>query len=202
MGADAVGFNFYPQSSRYVSPEAARTIVAQLPPSLVKVGVFVNEPPASIAETCRLAEIDCVQLHGDEPAAMLAELPRSISVIRAFRFGADDIAAVVDYLNECTGHWFLPDAVLIDAHVAGAYGGTGRTINWRELAAQKHLLGTVPLILAGGLTPENVASAIDVVQPYGVDTASGVELSPGVKDRGKVRRFVAAARNALECPPS
>lgn len=196
-GGDAIGFNFYPRSTRYVEPEAARAVVRGLSPAILKVGVFVNESSGTISEVCRQVGLDCVQLHGDEPASVVAELPASVAVIRAFRLEAGEIMAAVEHLSECARHGRTPDAVLVDAYTQGAYGGTGRTINWRELAAQKALFGGVRLILAGGLTAQNVKAAIDAVRPWGVDTASGVELSPGVKDHAQVRRFIAEAQSGL-----
>lgn len=199
-GGDAIGFNFYAKSKRYIHTDAARAVAAELPSTISKVGVFVNESRETIDEVCRRVGLDAVQLHGDEPASLPAELPGSVAVIRAFRLPADDpssLSSAADYLRRCGDCGRMPDAVLVDAHMAGSYGGTGRTINWPALAAQKALLCDLPLILAGGLTPENVRMAINAVQPWGVDTASGVELSPGMKDRARVRRFISEARNAL-----
>jgi phosphoribosylanthranilate isomerase len=196
-GGDGVGFNFYPKSARYVDPIAAKAIARELPPTVWKVGVFVNEPGASMAETCRRVGLDCVQLHGDEAAALLAELPESVAVVRAFRVGEEGLGAAAAFLRACECSGRLPDAVLVDAQVPGALGGTGRTVDWHALVEHKDVLGQVPLILAGGLTPENVRQACEVVRPSGVDTASGVEVSPGVKDPQKVRRFIREAMDAL-----
>jgi phosphoribosylanthranilate isomerase len=199
-GGDAVGFNFYPKSDRYIEPQAARGIARDLATSVWRVGVFVNASSSSICQVCGQVGLDCVQLHGDEPSAILADLPETVAVIRAFRMGADGLAGAAAFLRDCERIGRLPDAVLVDAQVRGAFGGTGRMVDWKELAGQKAQLGRTPLILAGGLTPENVRSAIEAVRPSGVDTASGVEVSPGVKDHEKVRRFIRESLASLTSP--
>ncbi|MDQ1591729.1 MAG: phosphoribosylanthranilate isomerase [Pyrinomonadaceae bacterium] len=183
-GADALGFNFYARSPRYVAPGEARRIMSELPASVLCVGVFVNEDSAAIVE--RVAEesgVAAVQLHGDEPPEYCAAL-RGLEVIKALRVGKDFAP------EEATA--YRVKSILLDAYNAHARGGTGETFDWtlarrtREVVAQ--------LYLAGGLTPENVAGAIAAVKPYAVDVCSGVELAPGRKDLARVRAFVAAVR--------
>lgn len=194
-GADAIGLNFYERSPRYVTAERAKEICAALPAGLAKVGVFVNSLPKGIVAAAERAGLNAVQLHGDEGPDFLAALG-SLPAIKAFRCRESTLNSVRAFLNLCPES-SLPIAVLLDAHVPGNYGGTGQVLDWQRLRAQRpHLLG-LPLILAGGLTPENVAEAIRVAQPEAVDTASGVESSPGVKDAGKLRAFIASAKSAF-----
>jgi phosphoribosylanthranilate isomerase len=192
-GADAVGLNFYPSSPRFVSDERATEIIAALPAGVAKVGVFVNLDAGSIRDKVQLLGLDWVQLHGDEPPEFIAELP-GLAVIRAVRL--QDRVSVV--LPTTKGKLVrLPNAVLIDAYSASGYGGTGKTVAWEHIPEARRRLAGLPVILAGGLTPDNVAEAIRIAGPDGVDVASGVESSPGIKDPVKVSRFVAAARGNL-----
>jgi phosphoribosylanthranilate isomerase len=207
-GADAIGLNFDEKSPRYLSVDRAREIVWSLDSRMkFRVGVFVNIPPSRIQEIVTHVGLSAVQLHGDEPAEMVAQIARTKqppdfcrapAIIRARRIGAGGIADILSDLNACTAAGTSPGAVLLDAATPERYGGTGETISWSGLTDHKRWLGQTPLILAGGLTPENVADAIRVVRPHGVDVASGVESSPGKKDAVKVRDFVAAARDAFE----
>ncbi|MEX0715943.1 MAG: phosphoribosylanthranilate isomerase [Planctomycetaceae bacterium] len=197
---DAIGLNFHPPSPRCVEVETAARIVRVVPKSIAIVGVFVNASADDVLETCAACGIEWIQLHGDERPPLLAELKRrrpDLRLIRAFRFGADGLAPLVADLDECARLDAVPEACLIDAHVPGSYGGTGRTVAWDALAGA---LAAQPLparlILAGGLTAENVADSIAAVRPWGVDVAGGVESSPGVKDADRVTRFLAAARGA------
>lgn len=194
-GADAIGLNFYERSPRYVTAERAKEICAALPAGLAKVGVFVNSLPKGIVAAAERAGLNAVQLHGDEGPDFLAALG-SLPAIKAFRCRESTLNSVRAFLNLCPAS-SLPIAVLLDAHVPGDYGGTGQVLDWQRLRAQRPQLLGLPLILAGGLTPENVAEAIRVAQPEAVDTASGVESSPGVKDAGKLRAFIASARSAF-----
>ena len=196
-GADAIGLNFWPQSKRFVGHELAREIVAALPSGMTKVGVFVNASADEIATTVDLVGLDWIQLHGDEPADMLAKLPPSVPVLRAFRCGDDGLASLARYLSATKNSGRAADAVLVDAASEGEFGGTGRRADWARIAQDRNLIGELPLVLAGGLTPQNVAAAIDAVRPDGVDVASGVESRPGVKDAELVEKFVATARTAL-----
>ena len=196
-GADAVGLNFHPPSPRCVSVETAANIAAALPSSVCKVGVFVNLPATTVLEIASSAKLDWLQLHGDEPPEMLGSLS-GWPVLRAFRCREEaGVSQVADYLQACRTAGRTPDAVLADAYQEGCYGGSGKTVSW-ELARrlQDHLQET-PLVLAGGLTAENVAQAISEAAPQAVDTASGVESSPGVKSADKMRAFAQQAAEAF-----
>jgi phosphoribosylanthranilate isomerase len=196
-GADSVGLNFWPQSRRFVSAETAREIVATLPGNVTKVGVFVNATAVDIAAIADAVGLDWIQLHGDEPPELLAKLPPRLPILRAFRCGAKGLAPLTQYLNASKVNGRAPDAVLVDADAAGDFGGTGRLADWARIAQDRSLLGGLPLILAGGLAPRNVAAAIAAVRPDWVDVASGVEVRPGVKDAVLVEQFIAAARAAF-----
>jgi len=183
-GADALGFNFYPLSPRYITPEDARRIIAELPPSTFCVGVFVNEEsPGAVARLAARSGVGAVQLHGDESPEYCAALGEQ-RVIKALRVGKD-------FVPEGAAR-YRAESILLDAFGASARGGTGETFDWalarktREVVAQ--------LYLAGGLTPENIAEAIAAVAPYAVDVCSGVELAPGRKDMARVRAFISAVR--------
>jgi phosphoribosylanthranilate isomerase len=196
-GADALGLNFFRGSKRFVHDDAARQIVEGVPKTVSKVGVFVNHDAREINEIVSWLGLDFVQLHGAEPAGLLTELPASVRIVRAYRVGTEGLAPLASYLDECRALGRVPDAVLLDSQVAGAFGGTGHAIDWSRVAAERSLIGNVPLILAGGLTSENVAAAIAAVRPGAVDVASGVESKTGVKDVDCMRRFISAARDAF-----
>ena len=181
VGADALGFILYPESPRCVTPEIVRTIVERLPPFTLSVGVFVNEARESIRRVVEECRLSLVQLHGDEAPDDCRALGRP--VIKAIRLRSrDDLVPMNGY---------AVSGFLVDAFVEGSRGGTGTTVDW-GLAREATEYG--PMILAGGLTPNNVGRAIAEVQPYGVDVSSGVEMFPGKKDPEKVRQFVMAAR--------
>ncbi|MEZ6112110.1 MAG: phosphoribosylanthranilate isomerase [Pirellulaceae bacterium] len=202
-GADAIGLNFYDRSPRCISAVQARSIGDALPPGAVqRVGVFVNSSLDEIAAICDQANLDVIQLHGDELPSMIAELSQRLArpIIRAFRCRDDSLDEVDRYLEACEQAGRLPDAVLVDAYSPGEYGGTGKCVDWESLIRERPRLRGLPLILAGGLRPENVAEAIRAVQPSAVDTASGVELSAGIKDHAAVQRFVDAARAGWKRP--
>lgn len=182
-GADALGFVFYAKSPRYVLPEKVGQIVAQLPPFVTTVGLFVNADAATIRQTMWTAGLNVVQLHGDETAADCALSP--YQVIKAVRVKDADSLTGIDHYNVA--------AVLLDAWHEQQYGGTGETFDW-QLA--KQLTGRLPLVLAGGLSPDNVAQAIQSVNPYAVDVSSGVEVRPGFKDHNKIRKFIQQVRQA------
>ncbi|MDZ4781054.1 MAG: phosphoribosylanthranilate isomerase [Planctomycetia bacterium] len=189
-GADAIGVNFFSGSPRCVEPSRAREIAAVLPEGVQCIGVFVD-PELPQLEAAVALGLHAVQLHGDEQPALLAhfcELP----VIKAFRLGDDGLAPVRAFLEQARLLGCPPEMVLVDAHRPGAYGGTGATADWNVVASYAELAGP-PLVLAGGLTADNVADAIRTVRPAAVDTASGVESSPGVKDAQKMQDFVQAA---------
>ncbi len=181
-GADALGFVFYPESPRYITGAAARSIISQIPPCIATFGVFVNESTETISRIRTEAGIDVVQLHGDEPLSMCRQFPRTV---KAFR-----VRTLTDLepLSACQSSAFL-----LDTYDPIAYGGTGQAFNW-DIAVEAKQFGRI--ILAGGLTPENVALAVVHVQPYAVDVSSGVEQSKGKKDRGKMRLFIERAKAA------
>jgi len=198
-GADAVGLNFYEGSPRFVAPNQARQIAAALPMDMAKVGVFVNSPVDDVARLCDEIGLDVVQLHGDEPPEIVGLLaPRAI--IRAFRCQESGFEPLIDYVGQCRDAGHAPAAVLVDAYQPGSYGGTGAVVDWHQVPELAHKLPDMPIVLAGGLRPENVAEAIRVARPAAVDTASGVESSPGRKDPNLARDFVRNALVAFDLP--
>jgi phosphoribosylanthranilate isomerase len=184
-GADAVGLMFYEPSPRFVSRETAKTIVEALPASMVKVGVFVDASPTFVHETIAECGVTVAQFHGDETPEYCSQFP--VRVWKAFRVRDEDS------LRELPKYW--TDAWLLDSYVKGQPGGTGERFNW-DLAVMAKEHG-VRIVLAGGLTAGNVADAVRQVSPFGVDVSSGVESTPGKKDPGRMREFVAAARAAV-----
>ncbi len=185
-GADAVGLNFYAKSPRFVTDEQAEKIVQGLPPFAAAVGVFVDTLADAITDIARRFRLGCVQTYQPTPAGVSFAPAIHIPAFRV-RDEADleEVQRAVETLR--------PAAVLLDSYVAGEMGGTGHRAPWHLLAGFDP---GVPVILAGGLTPENVAKAIRVVRPWGVDVASGVESAPGVKDPDKVAAFLRAVRAA------
>ena len=191
-GADWIGLNFHPGSPRRIDPLLAAEIVAALPASSQAVGLFVDRSAAEIAQVVDSVGLRIVQLHGQEPPEILRDLA-GIQVVRAFRLGSPEaVESMIAYLDAARALGRSPDAVLIDAYTPGQAGGTGRTIATEIL----ELLPTLPrLILAGGLTPENVAAHTARVRPWMVDVASGVESGPGRKDPTRVAAFVEAVKS-------
>jgi len=196
VGADAIGMVFAP-SPRRVDPRTAEQIVSVLPPFAVSVGVFVDAPVDWVREVATGLRLGAVQLSGDESLEYVAALT-PLRVIKAVRVvGPESL--------EVPSAWARGErpanlaAVLLDTGVAGQHGGTGRSFDW-SLAARLDRSGgaSLPMILAGGLRPDNVAEAVRAVRPYAVDVSSGVEVEPGRKDPEKVRRFVAEARSVLD----
>lgn len=186
-GAWAVGVNHWPGGVRRCPPEVAVEIGAALKRRCEVAGVFVNEPLDEIARAARDEQLTLIQLHGDEGPAFCSEVARRTGcrVIKAIRVrGSADLQAAAAYKT---------DFHLLDAHTPGPPGGTGETFDWR-LVARDH--SSVPTILAGGLTPENVAEGMRIARPWGVDVASGVESADGIKDHAKVAAFIAAAERA------
>jgi phosphoribosylanthranilate isomerase len=196
-GADAIGLNFYVKSRRCIDSKSAQQISASIPREIFKVGVFVHHPARKIESIVEQVGLNAIQLHGDEPPELINQLPKNVAVIRAHRCGADGLAPLKTYLAAARAAGRAPDAVLIDADAGTEFGGTGERADWNRVAREQSMLQNIPLILAGGLTPENIAVAIETVRPIGVDVASGVESSPGKKDHLKIREFVAAARDAF-----
>jgi phosphoribosylanthranilate isomerase len=183
-GADALGFVFWPDSPRCVSMDAAAAIIRTLPTTITPVGVFVNQPFDEVARVARTVGLRAVQLHGDEPVEQCATLPYPC-------FKAVAVSPSTDPAQVAAWPAFvLP---LLDAHDPVRRGGTGLTVDW-EVAARIARLR--PVILAGGLRPENVEDAIAQVEPYGVDVSSGVEERPGIKDPRRIRALVEAVGRA------
>lgn len=192
LGADAIGLNFYPQSPRWVDLVLAERIVRTVPPFIEVVGLFVNSPLTQIAQFLQpLNSLRTLQCYGD-PRDIHDPYP--FRLIPAFNVRDENsLQEITQYLDRCRGAGHLPPAILADASVPGQYGGTGHRAPWHLLVDFD--LG-VPLILAGGLTPDNVAEAVRMVRPYAVDVASGVESSPGKKDPERMKRFIENAREA------
>jgi phosphoribosylanthranilate isomerase len=198
LGADAVGLNFHPGSPRCIDLTTAATIVREVPLFTRAVGVVVNKSAMDLAgyfAPLGLSRwIHTVQWHGDNDKREVGCWWPD-DVIAAFQVRDQASLDVISrYLDQCRAAEEMPAAVLVDAQVPGQHGGTGQTAPWELLASFRP---GVPLILAGGLTPENVANAIRIVRPYAVDVASGVEENPRRKDADKMRRFIANARAAL-----
>ena len=184
-GADALGLMFYEPSPRYVSVETAAVIAREIPPFVSRIGVFVNPPEELVWQAIGRCGLTILQFHGDESPEFCRSFP--LMTIKAFRMKDEkSLAALADYAT---------DAWLLDAYVPGQPGGTGAAFNW-DLAVKARALGRL-IFLAGGLTPQNVAAAIQQVQPYAVDVSSGVEAGPGRKDPEKMRAFVQAAKSAV-----
>jgi len=191
-GADAIGLNFSAESPRRIDFETARFVLRELPPFVDAVGVWVNRPLQKIyQEIHQLGRVRTIQWHGTN-----RELSDAFpyQLISAFQVrDRQSLVEVQRYLDTCRGLGQRPAALLLDGYSAAQHGGTGQQAPWELLAEFRP---DIPVILAGGLTPENVAEAVRIVQPYGVDVASGVEHSVGHKDPDKVRRFIDKARNA------
>jgi phosphoribosylanthranilate isomerase len=201
-GADAIGLNFYSGSKRCINFNDGKRIDAAVSKQCLKVGVFVNQTADDLNTIANTVGLDVAQLHGDQPPSYLLDVERSYQILRVYRVGQSGFIKIKADLVLCEKFGRSPDAVLLDAIAAGQYGGTGQKLDWSTLADRAELLSfdrahPLPLILAGGLTPENVADAIRLVRPHGVDVASGVESSPGRKDAEKVKAFVAEARRGF-----
>ena len=181
-GADALGFIFYQKSSRFIPMQTARDISRELPPWLARVGVFVNETEQAIQQIAQICQLTAIQLHGNESPAFCQRF--SLPVIKAFRVQNENILSQLEA--------FSVSAWLLDSYVPGQLGGTGEVFNW-QWAREAKEKGR-PVILAGGLTPKNIADAVKMVQPYGVDVSSGVESTPGIKDHAMVRDFISYAK--------
>jgi phosphoribosylanthranilate isomerase len=185
-GADALGFVFHPASPRHVAAAVVSQIVRRLPAPVLAVGVFVNATAEEVRRIAVACGLGAVQLHGEEPPELCAALA-PLKLWKAFRLR--------DEASLTTLPRYPVDAWLLDAYSAKAPGGTGERFDW-ELAVRAKALGR-PIVLAGGLTPDNVAAAVRQVQPWGVDVSSGVEAAPGQKDHARVRAFVQAVRAAV-----
>jgi phosphoribosylanthranilate isomerase len=187
-GADALGFNFYPLSPRYIDPREAAGIVRRLPATVTKVGVFVNEPGETVCAIARAVRLDAAQLHGEETPPLVRELAGSLPVIKAFRIRRGFSLARL-------GRYAGARAFLLDGFRAGLKGGTGHRFDW-GLARRASRYGRI--ILAGGLRPENVAEAIALARPYAIDVCSGVETRPGKKAPARVRELMRQVERARD----
>lgn len=181
LGADALGFNFWPGSKRYLAPAAARAIIQALPPFVSTVGVLVNPSLEEATSAAADSGVQLLQLHGDEPPELCARLP--LPVLKGIRVTGPESVVLL-------GRYAGVAGFLLDAPTPG-FGGSGRTFDWSLVAG---VAARSTVILAGGLTPANVAEAIRQVGPYAVDVASGVESAPGLKDHEALARFIAAAK--------
>ena len=182
LGADAIGLNFYPSSPRYIEPTKASRIIEKLPPLVSTVGVFVNHPdPQNLEDFALSVGLHAVQLHGNETPDYCSMIQR-VKVIKALRI---DSAFRVDALRSYGNGTFLLDTC------SPSFGGSGQVFNWNQVFGA-NAFGSI--IIAGGLTPENVPDAVNTLHPFGVDVASGVESRPGKKDYEKMRRFIEAVR--------
>jgi phosphoribosylanthranilate isomerase len=182
LGADALGFVFYGPSSRYVSPEHAQTLTRSVPAFVTRVGLFVNEEAETVQRIFELARLNLIQYHGEESPEFCDAI--GLPYIKAFRVRKGmDLRTEMDRYPNASGF-------LLDAYVKGQPGGTGEGFDW-ELIPQSH----APIILAGGLTPDNAKDAIDQVAPWALDVSGGIETKPGRKDPDKMARFMNACRN-------
>lgn len=182
LGANALGFVFA-KSPRRISPESAAKIVRSLPPILTCVGLFVDESPETVRKTAEECQLSALQFHGNESPDYCRQF--MIKAIKAFRLRDENSLKAIPH--------YQVDAYLLDTYVEGTPGGTGESFNW-DLALQAKKFAR-PIILAGGLTPDNVAEAIRKVRPYGVDVSTGIEAEPGRKDYKKVKEFIKIVRS-------
>jgi phosphoribosylanthranilate isomerase len=183
-GADALGFVFYEKSPRHVTITAAAELVCALPPFVQSVGLFVNAAPAFIESVLQTVPLDLLQFHGEETPAECARFDRPY--IKAIRVNQD-----TDLLK-CAADFEAARGLLLDAYVPGVPGGTGERFDWRLIPANL----PQAVVLSGGLTPENVAAAVEQVRPWAVDVSSGVEMAKGIKDAHKIAQFIAKAKEA------
>lgn len=206
-GADAIGLNFFEGSKRFISAENARKISEQIRESeskqafdlptrkVMRVGVFVNHTPDEILATTNSVGLDAVQLHGDEPSDFVERL-QAMRVIRAVRFRGEEDPAWVQATEEARAGQLA--GILIDAFHPDVYGGSGKVVDWQRVAKLQEIVKGTPLILAGGLTPSNVAQAVAESGLRAVDVASGVEVVPGIKDEELIKQFVERVRVGLK----
>ena len=183
LGIDMMGFVFYNGSKRYVEPKIARDIANELPPYMVKVGVFVDEGKEKVSEIAQTCLLDMLQFHGDESPEYCANFKESYKIIKAFRIkDKGSLKGINDY---------NADFYMLDAYSSKEKGGTGEKFDWKIIENFEFLK---PIILSGGLAPDNVRDAIEKLSPYGVDVSSGVEISPGKKDVNLMKKFVENVR--------
>lgn len=186
-GADFLGFVFYKGSQRFITPQIAKKIIETLPPSVLKVGVFVNEEASCVREIAKVCSLDFLQFHGDESQAYINAF-KAFRIIKAFRVKDSS------FLTELES--FDPELFLFDTFKKEAFGGTGQTFDWHLLESLKEL--KKHFIVSGGLTPENVTGLIERIQPFGVDVSSGVEKSPGKKNCELVKKFIEIVKDREE----
>ena len=184
-GVDALGFVFVPNTPRYITPSQAKLVIKQLPPFITNVGLFVDSEIDEIEDIVNHCKLDAVQLHGNESPEMCSQISLQTKVIKSFH-----VKKELQVLRNEIANYRVA-AYLLDTFIKGKAGGTGQTFDWRiaEGLSQR-------IILAGGLTPDNIGTAIAQLQPYGVDVSSGVEKSPGKKDTNKIHSFVRQVRKA------
>lgn len=181
-GVDAVGLVFYPKSSRYIEPATAARLVSRLPPFVTPVGLFMDADADQVREVLRQVRIDVLQFHGIEPAAYCRGFGRPY--MKAIGVGAgEDVSTLAEAYPDAS-------ALLLDGHAHGQAGGTGRSFDWRRVPRDF----AQPVVLAGGLKPDNIAEAVRMVRPYAVDVSSGVEAAPGIKDAGLIEAFMSEVR--------
>jgi phosphoribosylanthranilate isomerase len=183
LGADILGFNFVPASPRYLNPYTAREIISKLPPFVISMGIFADEEPDVVNDLAVFLGLDAVQLHGTEDTSYCRKIKSPVVKALRVETGAD-----LEKVDECN-----ISAYLLDSRVDGVLGGSGQTFPWQ---AAIDFCRSHKVFAAGGLTPDNVGDAVRTLDPYGVDTASGVETGPGIKDRVLMDRFITAARYA------
>jgi len=188
LGATALGFVFWPESPRFVEPEQARAIVAALPPFVTTIGVFVDQSARLVNGVAARVGLAAVQLHGDEPVAYLDDVDRP--VVKAFAVGEQT-------RDEAADQWPARVRLLLDVHDPAKRGGTGQPIDWTRAAA---VSARRPVLLAGGLRPENVVEAIQRVRPFGIDVSSGVESAPGIKDHARLEALFRALATGVAGP--
>jgi phosphoribosylanthranilate isomerase len=191
MGVDALGVNFWPKSKRYLSAADASWLVG-LAGKILRVGVFVNEPPALPLRLFREGYLDAIQLHGDET-------PENAAVFRDAEIPFIKAIGVKTLADLERAPEFGAAAILLDAHAPGIYGGTGEVFDWEVASEFRRRHPQLPVILAGGIVPDNAALAAMCVSPAALDIASGAEISPGIKDFGKVAAFLAALHRSPKC---
>jgi phosphoribosylanthranilate isomerase len=197
LDVDAIGLNFYSRSCRFVDAAAAKQISEAVSSKIKRVGVFVNHTITEIDRLVSYCQLDIVQLHGDESASFFVELQHRIPetrLMKAWRMNEQGIDGLRAFLEECSSRKLNLAGCLIDSHVPGIFGGSGKTLDWEQLRNQYDHDNWPRLILAGGLNPSNIAVAIATARPWGVDVASGVESAPGEKDLHLVRNFVLNAK--------
>lgn len=184
LGADAIGFVFWPHSARYIEPAAAAEITAAIPPFIATVGVYVDPDSGWVEESSRIAKLSLLQFHGDETPEFCNRF--ALPYIKAAR--VKDDTDLLQYAK----HYRTAQGILLDTFAAGMPGGTGHTFDWQLIPKQLSL----PLILSGGLNPDNVALAIQETQPWAVDVSSGVEAAKGIKDEKKIFAFMQGVKQS------